>query len=174
MTPWLYLGALVVLVVGLGWGASTFHHRGFVSGQAEREAHYAPLLQTARDARDAADGRATVAEEAALKINSESEKDHALLAKALADRVVDANHRIDVVLREHRAAIAAPRCQSLPAVPPVADESTGSATSLDGDRRFSERISALGGRCEHDAGEVAEFQRWYAEQRANAAAAMKP
>lgn len=167
---WLHVAALGVLAVATGVGATAIHHRGFLAGQAEREAYYAPLLQAARDAKDAADARAFAAEEAALKINSDSEKDHALLAQALADRAADADRRIDAVLRERRAALAAAaHCESVPAIPAAADESTGSAASLDRDRRFSDRISDVGRRCEHDAAEVAEFQRWYEQQRAAAA-----
>lgn len=167
--PWIYVGALVAIVVGIGAGTTYVHHRGFVSGQAEREAHYAPLLQAARDAKDAADARANALEDAALKINSASEKDHALLAKALADRVADADTRIAAVLRERAAGCAAAGRESVPRIsgsPAVAD---GGAAGQQGDERLAGRISAVGQQCEHDAAAVAGFQLWYQRQAARAA-----
>jgi hypothetical protein len=165
---------LAVVAALIGWGITTVHHRGYVAGQNEREAYYAPLLKAAHDAKDAADARADRAEKAAGEINAQSEKDHALFAQTLRDRVDTANARMAAVMRERSAADrAARRCQ-VPAVAGSADQPAGAAASDERDRRFSNSVSDVGRRCEHDAMEVAEFQAWYARQRANAAQVSAP
>lgn len=171
-------GALTIAALLGLWG--WIHHSGYIAGQAEREKHYAPLLQAARDAKDKADARAATAERNAGAINAQSEKDHAQFIKTLDAREHYANSRIADILREHTARnAAASRCQ-VSGLAGAADQPTGGTASIGYDDGVSERITrasgrlaADGGRCEHDAAEVAEFQSWYAQQRANAREAMK-
>jgi hypothetical protein len=166
-----------ILVVAIGWGVTTVHHRGFVAGQNERTAYYVPLMRAANDARVAADARAAKADKAASDINVKSEEDHAKFVETLADRESTAASRITSLLRQHTVDSAA-RSSQLSVVAGASDPFTGAAASVRFDNGNNERITTvsahlatIGSRCEHDAGELADWQRWYAEQRANAVAA---
>jgi hypothetical protein len=162
--------SFLLLAAAIGWGATVIHHRGYVSGQDERTAYYAPLMKAANDAKDAANARAEKAEKAAGMINVQSEKDHAQFIQTLAQRESAAAARIADILRHRAAADRAARGGQLPGVAGAANQLGGTAPGDNGDSRFSASISAVGARCEHDAAAVSEFQRWYAEQRLNAAA----
>ena len=168
MFTWIHVAILLVASVAAGVVVQVVHHRGFVGGQNEREAHCAPLLQAARDAKDAANLRAAQQETNAQKITTDSETDHALLAQVIVTSVGAANARIADVLRERAARQPAACREPLRAVPGIADEPAGAAAGDERDQRFSASVSDVGGRCQHDATQVTEFQQWVARQRANA------
>lgn len=170
MISWLRLvevGAIVALIM---IGANLSYHRGFASGATDRIAYYEPLLRAASEAKRRADERADEAEHRARAISMQSEKDHAEFVVELDRRVVATGQHLADIMRQRAAAErAARRCQ-VSTVAGAAGEPAASAAGDERDRRFADRVSGVGGRCEHDAAQVAEFQRWYAEQRANAAA----
>lgn len=171
MSALLYLVGLVAAAVLIGVGVTVVHHRGYVAGQDERTAYYAPLIQAANAAKDAANARADRIDQGAQAITRQSEADHALLTQTLTDRVTAANARIAAILRQRAASdAAAGRCE-LPTVPGLTTGAPGAGAGDGRDQLFSDSISDVGRRCEHDAREVAEFQLWYTREKRNATAA---
>jgi hypothetical protein len=164
---------LSAIAGGLTWLHHSIYHGGYVAGQAERTAHYEPILvQAARDKEDA-DRRADKAEQAAKDINAKLETDHAQHQKELVDRAAGADARIAQLLRQRAAASATLCHQPLSTVPGGWTVIVGPSAGDASDNRLASRVSGVGKQCEHDAAEVAEWHTWYSRQRAAYTEALK-
>jgi hypothetical protein len=166
MSATIYLIAALIVLLGLIGGGVYVHHHGYIAGQNERTAHYAALMQAANDAKDKANERVDRQDKAARTITEQSEKDHALLTQTLLDRTSTADARIAALLRQRAASDAGARRCTVPTVPNTAGESAGTPASDPRNERLAGSVSRVGGQCEHDADELAEFQQWYARQKA--------
>ena len=164
----LIVTGLVVLV--LAAAGLWVHHLGYIAGQNERTSHYEPLMKSSDDALLAANARANQIEENARNISTAQEAQDEQTQSALAARVNAADSRIADLLRQLSARPAAACGESVPAVAgPAADVAT-TAAGEQRNRELGASIATVGGWCEHDAEELAEFQHWYARQGANAVA----
>lgn len=142
------------------------HHVGYGRGVEDKVAYYEPILRKAADAKIEADKRASAAESRAIKITTQVEQDHADLEKTLSDRAVAAEQRIVDLLRQ-RTATAANGSVKVPVLPGSPSERPPPTGSDQRDQRFAASVSDVARRCEHDASELAEWQRWYDEQRSS-------
>lgn len=165
-TAWLMV--VSVTLIGSIAAGTAIHHHGYIVGQAERTAYYAPLLKAAADAKSAADARVAAQLTEAQRITVELEAHHGQIEQALTDRANAAELRITELLRERATADTATGGDSVSSLPGVTTTSQGAASGDERDREFAASVSSVGHKCEHDADELAEFQRWYARQSANA------
>lgn len=155
----LILIALVLIVLGV-----VIDRHGYNRGVSARDAYYQPILLKAAQDKAAADQKAQAADQRAQQINTDLEDEHAKDHQALVVRVADAESRIADLL--HERAANTPHCSSpVPAIPPAPAARTGPAPGDERDNRLAASVSTVGGKCEHDADGLAEWQEWYSRQR---------
>lgn len=149
----------LILAIVAGW----LYHRGYIAGEAHQEAHYAPILKAADEAASAAQARARASDAASLTISADLEAKHADREKELAGR---ADMARAAMLGSLRALAAARGRCTVPAVPASRSLTAGTPASPDRDQRFAARLAGVGGKCEHDAAELAAWHDWYARNKA--------
>lgn len=136
------IGALVIL--GALWG---IHRHGYKAGQAERTAHYQPILTKVDQERLRAEGRVKAAESAGAALSIDTEKRLAESKKALAASRAAAERRIaDLVRRITRGDAC-----SLPEAPPDPAEPRSSPGEFARFGRIGADFSALAERAQRDA-----------------------
>jgi hypothetical protein len=149
--PYLAIGAALVFV---GW-------RIYAAGGNAADARWEKRFAAAEQAKAAADARATAKEELARKLASESDTRYAETIFRLNERAADTGRDIRQLVR----LIAASRQQV-----PADGAATGSADATpEGDERLAgaaDRFTDLARRCESDAAQLAEFQRYVEGQLA--------
>jgi|AGTN01.3.fsa_nt_gi hypothetical protein len=150
--PYLAIGAALVFA---GW-------RIYAAGEAAADARWQPKFAAAEIAKAAADARAEAKEELAARLSRESDERYAQTVFRLNERAADTQRSIDRLVRD----IAAAGRREVPTDGSPA-RSTDAAT--EGDERLAGAAASLGGvatRCESDALQLAELQRWVAGQSA--------
>lgn len=152
----LILGVVVFLI----------YRHAYNRGVEDKVAYYEPILRQAADDKIAADERATAAEQRSVKITEQVEQSHAEMEKSLTDRALSAEQRIADLLRE-RAAPPSNRRLEVSTLPGGAPQRADPAPSDERDQRFAASVSSVARQCEHDASELAEWQKWYDRQRSS-------
>lgn len=150
----------IVLAVA---GVALFAYRwAFERGQAEREAHYAPILAGIERERIAAEARVQALESAAQRITADIEASHAEALRAVETRAATAEQRIAVLLRNR------PRGDRCPvsALPGTPASSADTAAESERDDRLAQELAAVGRRCESDSRQLASLIEWVRRQAA--------
>lgn len=154
---WPHIAGAVLLIGGLWY----IHHHGYNAGQDERTAYYQPILTAVEGERRAAEARIATLRKAQKALNTEVEQRHARNLQAIQNRATRAEQRIVSLLQ-----VGAGRCREpVPAAAGASPEPESTAEELERFGRVGAGIAAVGRRCEEDAGQLAELQRWYATQR---------
>jgi hypothetical protein len=156
------IAALAVLAA-LAVGGMAIHHRGYRAGQAEREAHYAPLLRAQAAAQLAADRRAEQLAAAADAATKELESHYEVQDRALADRAVAAESHLADLLRHPPASCGGG--EQVPTAPGPAPGTDDPSSSDDRAGRLAADLAGVGQRCEADAARVQRWQEWYRTQQ---------
>jgi len=156
---WPYLaGAALILCAGL-----YLHHRGYESGFAASEGKWQPRFAKAERELDAANARTRMTEAESNLASAESQRRIDETQKLLDVRTADYDGRLRS-LSVRLSAASANRCE-VPAVPGSSAEAAGASESDQRAAEVGSRIAGIGADCESDAARLAEWQRWYTEQR---------
>jgi hypothetical protein len=157
-------GIYAAAAVAVGLGLAYIHHRGYVSGQAERTSYYELLLDAARTAQAQANERSRQLERSAAEISQLVETEHATREQQHASELAAASTRISSLVRE--LATRGAGCGGMPAAPGSAAGATGATAGSTRASAAAGRFVATGSACEHDADSLAAWQEWYAKQQA--------
>lgn len=149
----------VLALASVLWG---IHHQGYKSGQAERTAHYQPILTAIDRERLAAEGRVKAAQAASAALTAEQEQRYALHLQAIQNRATRAEQRMVSFLQDGSS-----RCRDrVPEVAGASPKPEPAPEELERNRRLGGRIAGVGAGCEGDAAAVLDLQRFYNAQRA--------
>lgn len=157
---WPYIAG-IALILGAAW---YFHHTGYVSGRADELAVWKPRFDAAERELAAANARTEKAEALSSQAVARSQERIDETLKNLHARTVDYDGRLRS-LSVRLAAAGAHRCEVSP-LPRSSPELAGPTESEQRAAAAGSRIAIIGGDCEADSARLAEWQRWYTEQRA--------
>jgi len=155
----LYVAAALALT-----GAGLYvHHSIYESGYAASEAKWQPLFAKAERELAAANARTKAKETESTLAVAESQRRIDETNEALRVRSADYDSRLRSISMRYAAARAS--CQQVPAVPGGPSEASGTTESEQRAAEIGSAIARVGADCESDAARLAEWQRWYTEQR---------
>lgn len=156
---WKPLAGALLILAALWW----IYHHGFSAGYAKSEASWKPRFEAAERERDAANAKADAREQLARQLSRESDERYARLISDNNTRALDTQRDITRLVRFITARASG---RTMP-------ETSGSAGSPDaatsGDPRIDGAAASIGDtgrRCEADAIQLAELQRYVTEQLA--------
>jgi hypothetical protein len=154
---WPHIAGAVLLLGGLWY----LHHHGYRAGQAERTAHYQPILKKIDEERIAASARVKALESAGEALSKETEQRHAETEKALRARAAAADERIARLVRRISRGHDCP----VPEAPRDPAEPSGAAPIPDGLGGVGIALRALAERAVRDAERLAACQDFLRAER---------
>jgi hypothetical protein len=146
-------------IVSAGWW---IHHRGYAAGQAERTAHYQPLLAQIDLERAKAEERVKAAQAASDVITAQVEQRHAQTEQALQTRANAAERRITGLLSQLTASGRRDEVHDPAGAPALAGPAPEERERID---RASRRLASIAAGCESDAANLNALQAFYDAQR---------
>jgi hypothetical protein len=156
---WLPLTVAVALIGGVAY----FGHTRYESGYAASEAKWQPAFDAAERELAAANDRTRMKESQSTRSAEDSQRRIDETRKTLLARTADYDSRLRALSMRLAAATASSRDVPTPsrgaASPDAATESSQRAAEV------GSRIGGIGADCESDAARLAEWQRFYTEQR---------
>jgi len=156
---WKPLAGALVIIAALWW----VHHHGFSAGYAKSEANWKPRFEAAERERDAANAKADAKEQLARQLSRESDERYARLIADNNARALDTQRDITRIVR-----LIAARASG-GAVPEASGSASRPDAATSGDPRIDGAAASIGDtgrRCEADAIQLAELQRYVTEQLA--------
>lgn len=163
---WPYLAG-ATLVIGAGW---YLHHSGVESGRALERADWQPRFEAAKEAADKANAAADAKEDLARKLAIESDTRYARTIMDLNSRAADTSRSITQLVRQLAARAGGGQ------VPEAGGPTAGTDAAPSGDPRIDGAAASIGDtgrRCEQDAAQLAELQRFVTEQNTIVGSASK-
>jgi hypothetical protein len=155
------VGGGLVLLLAVAFGCYKVHHAGYVSGQAERTAYYAPLMLKSAQALVVADTEADKLTRAATDITANVEQQHEQNEKLLGARATAAEQRITQLLQQRAPACTTAGSGQVPAVSAGAGGTTGPGGGQQRDAALATGVSSVGAACERDAERLNRWVQWY-------------